>query len=404
MRLVLFFFLLSFSLFTKSQNIENFYSTDGLVSDFITCIDTDNSGNIWIGTNNGVSYFDGISFTNYNVSDGIIDNNILSIKCGINNEVYVGTNFGLSVYNGSNWLSYDMLSGISDNKIVNIDINQSGDVWCSHANFSSGVSVFDGTSWSVINPGNFILSCDFDDLENAWFASLLDGVIVESANNNFLNINTNNSNLISNGITDILIDQYNRKWVGTNSGLSVFDNNNNFIENHTIMYSLPPPDTLNPVVEIDIDSWNRIWVTIYVGYLAEGGVAFYNGSIWQDFDISDGVAGPNVTCLKVDYNNNVWVGTSTGLSKITPLPSNSLIFEQNKKHKVFPNPAKDYAIIYSSTNQKLYITDMYGKKVSSQIEEFSSHYEINTKSLSAGIYFINLVENNQRTVHRLIVD
>ena len=150
MRLVLFFLLLSFSLFTKSQNIENFYSADGLVSDFITCIDTDNSGNIWIGTNNGVSYFDGISFTNYNVSDGIIDNNILSIKCGINNEVFVGTNFGLSVYNGSNWLSYDMLSGLSDNKIVNIDINQSGDVWCSHANFSSGVSVFNGTSWSVI--------------------------------------------------------------------------------------------------------------------------------------------------------------------------------------------------------------------------------------------------------------
>ena len=122
------------------------------------------SGNIWIGTNNGVSYFDGISFTNYNVSDGIIDNNILSIKCGINDEVYVGTNFGY-VYNGSNWLSYDMLSGLSDNKIVNIDINQSGDVWCSHANFSSGVSIFNGTSWSVINPGNFILSCDFDDLE-----------------------------------------------------------------------------------------------------------------------------------------------------------------------------------------------------------------------------------------------
>ena len=203
MRLVLFFLLLSFSLFTKSQNIENFYSADGLVSDFITCIDTDNSGNVWIGTNNGVSYFDGISFTNYNVSDGIIDNNILSIKCGINNEVYVGTNFGLSVYNGSNWLSYDMLSGLSDNKIVNIDINQSGDVWCSHANFSSGVSVFNGASWSVINPGNFILSCDFDDLENAWFASLLDGVIVENSNNNFSNINTNNSNLISNGITDI---------------------------------------------------------------------------------------------------------------------------------------------------------------------------------------------------------
>ena len=38
------------------------------------------------------------------------------------------------------------------------------------------------------------------------------------------------------------------------------------------MYLMPPPDTLNPVVDLEIDSYGRIWTGIYVGYLSEGGV------------------------------------------------------------------------------------------------------------------------------------
>jgi len=79
---------------------------------------------------------------------------------------------------------------------------------------------------------------------------------------------------------------------------------------------MPPPDTLNPVVNIEVDSWGRIWTSIYVGYLAQGGVAYWNGSIWQDLDISDGLAGPNIKELAIDSDNNIWIATTTGVSHI----------------------------------------------------------------------------------------
>ena len=88
------------------------------------------------------------------------------------------------------------------------------------------------------------------------------------------------------------------------------------IINYTKMYLLPPPDTLNPVVDIEMDNWGRIWVGIYVGYLAEGGVAYWNGDVWLDLDIQDGLAGSNIKDLSIDSNNDIWIATTSGISKV----------------------------------------------------------------------------------------
>ena len=84
---------------------------------------------------------------------------------------------------------------------------------------------------------------------------------------------------------------------------------------------MPPPDTLNPVVDLAIDSWGRIWTSIYVGYLSEGAIAYWNGNDWHDIHVSDGLAGQNVKGLSIDSKDNVWVATTTGVSKISAIPS-----------------------------------------------------------------------------------
>ena len=111
------------------------------------------------------------------------------------------------------------------------------------------------------------------------------------------------------------------------------------------MYLLPPPDTLNPVVEMDIDISGNVWVAIYVGYLAEGGVAVYNGSQWQDFDVSDGLIGPNIKGVVTDNNGNAWVATSTGISKISLNPNGTSFI-------------KDINIVVYNSNLPSNITDV----------------------------------------------
>ena len=150
----------------------------------------------------------------------------------------------------------------------------------------------------------------FDSNGDKWFASPLGG-ITHFDGTTFTVYDTSNG-LISQNVTDLIIDNQDNKWIGTGSGISVLDATNTAFTHHTQMYLLPPPDTLNPVVDIAMDSYGRIWAAIYVGYLAEGGVAMWNGSQWIDFDVSDGLVGPNVRGLSIDSEDNIWIATSTG--------------------------------------------------------------------------------------------
>ncbi len=59
----------------KKQGFTHFTIEDGMASNSIRSILEDISGNLWISTDHGISYFDQIAktFTNYGISDGLLD-------------------------------------------------------------------------------------------------------------------------------------------------------------------------------------------------------------------------------------------------------------------------------------------------------------------------------------------
>ena len=299
------------------SSIINYSVVDGLLSDFIECIDVDINDNIWIGSSLGLQMYNGFEFVNYTSLDGLADNNIKVISSSNNGNIWVGTDFGISQFDGLNWITYDITNGLISNQIKSIDFDEDGIVW---VGTNSGVSFYNGTSWDSYSDANSDLhwsgvnATDFSSNGDKWFASPLGG-ITHFDGSNFINYDDSDG-LISKYSTDLLIDDQNNKWIGTASGISVLSATNVNVINYTKMYLLPPPDTLNPVVDLEIDNWGRIWVGIYVGYLSEGGVAYWNGNAWLDLDIQDGLAGSNIKDLSIDSNNNIWIATTSGISKV----------------------------------------------------------------------------------------
>ena len=53
--------------------------TDGLISNTVLAIATDSAGNIWCGTDAGISRFDGTFWTNYTTADGLLSNNVRAV-------------------------------------------------------------------------------------------------------------------------------------------------------------------------------------------------------------------------------------------------------------------------------------------------------------------------------------
>jgi len=223
------------------------------------------------------------------------------------------------------------------------------------------------------------------------------GGAVKYDGSTFTAINTS-SGLINNIAKAVVVDAQDNKWVGTGSGISVINAAGQVTNHHTIMLVLPPPDTLNPVVDMDMDSHGRIWTGVWVDYLLTvGGVAMYDGSQWIDYDVSDGLVGPVVNELVVDGNDDVWVVTSTGVSKITNIPTAiDEIAVKETNFKLFPNPASDYLNlnfedIASTDSRQIEIYSTAMQQIASySIDGAEQNVTIPLENLNTGLYFIRI--------------
>ena len=101
-------------------------STSGIISDNVYCLDFDENGNLWIGTDLGLSYFDGVEFWNYPVSGGPVT----TIKSRENGHVFysvgdgeIGLGTGIWHFNGTTHTQFNVSnSSLISNDVLGIDI------------------------------------------------------------------------------------------------------------------------------------------------------------------------------------------------------------------------------------------------------------------------------------------
>src|SRR5438067_9035604 len=101
MRFVLFFIFLLFTVCVHAERLplKAYTVADGLPNNVINKIVRDSRGFLWFCTSEGLSRFDGYSFTNYGVDQGLPHstvNDFLETRTG---ELWIATNGGLVLFN-----------------------------------------------------------------------------------------------------------------------------------------------------------------------------------------------------------------------------------------------------------------------------------------------------------------
>jgi ligand-binding sensor domain-containing protein len=95
------------SIYTKIRaDWKTYTKADGLISDTVLSIAKDKSGNMWFGTNNGLSKYDGNAFTSYTTSDGLVDNKVNTISVDNDGSLWFGTENGLSHFKDGIWKNF----------------------------------------------------------------------------------------------------------------------------------------------------------------------------------------------------------------------------------------------------------------------------------------------------------
>jgi signal transduction histidine kinase/ligand-binding sensor domain-containing protein/CheY-like chemotaxis protein len=163
-----------------------FNKDHGVISDpQVNCIAQDTIGRIWIGTNRGISVYDGEYSYSYQTIQGLSDNRVWSIVIDHEGLIWIGTYFGLDVIDTRN------------NTI-------------SHVNASD---------WLENNYG-FTLTVDSQD--RVWFGTIRGLFMIDKSKSSIQKFGRKDG-LISEVIRSLYVDSGQKVWVGTTEGLSIID-------------------------------------------------------------------------------------------------------------------------------------------------------------------------------------
>jgi ligand-binding sensor domain-containing protein len=108
---VRYFFLLTVFLvllpaFSQRYNFVNYSLEEGLPQSQVSDICQDRFGYLWIGTETGLSRFDGIEFENYSTDDGLPDNEINKLFLDSENKLWIATPKGIAQYSKNGFIAY----------------------------------------------------------------------------------------------------------------------------------------------------------------------------------------------------------------------------------------------------------------------------------------------------------
>jgi ligand-binding sensor domain-containing protein len=389
------------SLSMNAQSFTTYLEEDGLVSNSVNCVSTGEEGNVYFGTQFGISHFDGTNWTSYTEDDGLVDNNVTAILIS-DGVIWAGTDFGFSTFDGTTWATYTTDDGLEDNRIKDFFVDSDGLVWIGN---NDGVSTFDGTDFINFTsadglPFGGVSKTTQDQDGNMWLSNGIFGAIMYDGTQ-FTTFNEDND-LLSNSIRAIAVSASNKKWIATAEGISVLGDDNTHEEDHEIIFVLPPPDELNPVEDVAIDSQGHVWAGVYVDYLVTvGGISLYDSGVWLDYDEDDGVAGPNVRAISIDDNDGVWVATSTGVTYISDVPFS--VYEQEKQtFKTYPNPSNGLMnIVLDNSSETLEIYSLTSELVYAETVKGKANHSLNLSFLSEGMYVMKYGNQTSRiSIHK----
>jgi len=295
-------------LLAQSLPLRHYSPDEGLASSTVTCIFQDSSGFLWIGTQHGLSLFDGIHMKNFYAKDGLVSGYITSIWEDKRDNLWIGSMGGLNRINIRDLSIYPTGSGFVGNFVYSVTGDREGTLWIST---NAGIYKFDGKTFTAITKKNGLLDDHiayiiFDRKGNLWYASLKG--IGCFTDHHFINYTTDNG-LTDNRITTLMTDHKGNIWIGTKNGVSCYDQEKGNIISYTTKDGLAG-GYVQSMIE---DMYHNIWIG------TSSGLSFFSRGTFTNFYTKNGLPSDDIRVLFEEKEGNIWLGTNSGISRLHSL-------------------------------------------------------------------------------------
>jgi signal transduction histidine kinase/ligand-binding sensor domain-containing protein len=298
--LFIFSFLLHVhSIFPQTLPFRNYTVEDGLGQSRAYAVLQDSKGYIWIGTQDGVSRFDGSIFRTYTTDDGIVNNRILAMMQDHNDNIWLGTAGGVTVIRENEFYNFTKTDGLAGALVHDIVQENDRSIWIAT---EEGLSNF--INGSFVNyfaadglPDNLIYSLYRDGAGTIWVGTAKGYTVLERDSSGHIVIG--NSELT----VPVMVfqeDIFGSMWIGTD-GEGLYAIRNDGIQKHSIGN--------NKIYSLYTDEDSVVWVGTY----GKGIYKFSNGTV-TNYSDRNGLPNPVIRSIIKDREGNMWFGTYGGLA------------------------------------------------------------------------------------------
>jgi ligand-binding sensor domain-containing protein len=259
----------------------------------------DSKGYLWSGGYGGLSRFDGKTFLNFNKKKGLIDHNVNAICESDSGDIFVGTNKGLSVLKKNKIINYTGASGLNS-QIISLCKGHHHSMYIGSAH---GLFMFSNNKIKTVSKlNNYKINCLYKSDTSYLFIGTDSGLVLYG-HSTFKLLSVKNG-LPSNQINTI-VSYKNFIVLGTSKGLSFYNLSTQKFTNYFIENGLIDE---NITCLLSQDSTD-LWIGSQSGLLKYNGEQFYYYNI--GFDNNSNI----IRCIIKDRENNIWAGTHSGLYK-----------------------------------------------------------------------------------------
>ena len=294
----------------------------------------DSSGNLWVGTDNGLAKYNEQTenFATYKnkIYDktSLVNDEVFSIQEDESGLIWVGTYAGISMFDPNTNIEHYKKdpfdeNSISDNPIHGIYEDKDGLLWV--GTNSKGVNVINRKNYNVKHLNKTSKDYPISDdnindivgIDNKIFIATKNGLNEVDKDFKTINIYNTEDGICNNNITALFADSKKNVWIGIANGISVLNTNTNEIIDITdILTNHNIEDQYIKVIYED--SKGNYWVGCFI----DGGLVKIdpNKRTIENYrnkkEDKTSISSNNIRSIVEDKNGNLYIGTSYGLNKL----------------------------------------------------------------------------------------
>ncbi len=271
---------------------------DGLPQNSIQAIAQTKDGYLWIGTELGLTRFDGIQFT-------IFDNKntpqfgtsyVKTLLPGRDGSLWIGTRAGLLQLRDGKFISYGRREGISGDAITSLAEDHDGVVWVATENGLYQLQAGKAAQYPW-NSGK--INCLLHSADGLWIGTENQGLHRLSHGKEDI-LNTHNG-LSSNNVLSLYADRQGNLWAGTDKGLD------RVRDGRVSAYGARQGLSNQTVLSIGQTGDDSIWIGT-----DGGGLNRLEDARFTSYQSKDGLSNDVVQAIFTDMEGSLWIGTDGG--------------------------------------------------------------------------------------------